>query len=302
MRAPYRRFLLYLQGAEDLSESTMKQYERTLRRWDTWLKAVELTPWRVSTDDAIAYMAQVKRDFSPGYVRHILAQLRAFYNWAVLNGRTEKNPFAPIRGPRQTQKVPSVLTPQEVAALIGVFNKNTPQDIRDRAILETLYAGGMRVSELCAMNIDEVMPGENAVLIKERKTRKERIQPVYASAITTIEAWVRWARPYYVRDDDKPLFLGEQGERLHRNRVVDAIHRAKRRVGMTKRVTPHTFRHSYATHLLRNGVDIRRVQELLGHANIQNTMIYTHIEAPDLREAMKRHPGANAFREVVERV
>jgi len=288
-QSEYRRFLTYCQNDKDLSTSTYEQYKRWIKRWSVYLDGRNKGPWEADEDDVTEFLMAIKADYSPGYVGHVIAYMKAFYQWGIARGFTQKDPWYLVKRPREPKRLPRVLTQDDAAKILRAIKKHTPQDMRDRAVLEALYSTGCRVSELCGINMEDIDLNLGQAIVKG-KGNKERIVYFTDSAIQAIKVYTSWARGYFTNGKTtRALFLGARGERLNRNVVVEIIERARKRAGIMTNVTPHTFRHSFATHLLENGADMRYVQELLGHERISTTQIYTHVAQPKLKEIYRQY-------------
>jgi integrase/recombinase XerC len=230
---------------------------------------------------------------APASVARLVAAIRSFGKWLALTGRLAASPAGLLRAPRQGRKLPRWLEPDEIARLLDAPQGDDFAAVRARAVLETLYSTGMRVGELCSLN-DGRLDLLGGVAVLRGKGRKERLAPVGGPAIRALEAWRRLRDATFGRSGrDDPVFRGTRGGRLDQREVRRLLGDAIAQAGLAGRTTPHTLRHSFATHLLRAGADIRSVQELLGHASLATTQIYTHLSIDDLREAYRRaHPRA----------
>ncbi len=202
-------------------------------------------------------------------------------------------PAGDLPYPRQPKKLPKVLTQEEVARLLDQQMAGDARGLRDRAMLETLYGTGMRISELVTLNVEDLDLEEREVRVMG-KGRRERVVPLGSAAARAMEAYLARGRPRLLRSpSQRAVFLNVRGERITRQGAWGVVRDHARRVGLGDKMTPHTLRHSFATHLLENGVDLRYIQELLGHASISTTQIYTHVSGKRLREVyLEAHPRA----------
>ncbi len=231
---------------------------------------------------------------APASVARLVAAIRSFGKWLALTGRLGASPAGLLRAPRQGRKLPRWLEPDEIARLLVAPQGDGFAAVRARAVLETLYSTGMRVGELCSLD-ESRLDLIGGVVVVRGKGRKERLAPLGGPAIRSIEAWrmVRDAR-FGRGGRDAAVFRGTRGGRLDQREVRRLLGDAIAEAGLAGRTTPHTLRHSFATHLLRAGADIRSVQELLGHASLATTQIYTHLSIEDLRAAYRKaHPRAS---------
>jgi integrase/recombinase XerC len=225
-----------------------------------------------------------------------LASLRTFFKFCQREGWADSNPAKPLRNPRPDRKLPHFLTTDEVAKLLEAPPANQPLGLRDRAILETMYSAGLRVSEVVGVN-DGDLDLENALIRIRGKGRKERLSPLGSYAIRAVQRWQskRKLSPKEPTGAAAPVFVNKFGRRLTTRSVARMLEKHLQTTGLDTRTTPHTLRHSFATHLLDRGADIRSVQELLGHKSLVTTQIYTHVSTAGLRAAyLKAHPRANA--------
>ncbi len=222
-------------------------------------------------------------------IRRAQSALRTYFAFLLAEGVLEDDPTERLESPRVWRRLPDVLSREEVERLLEAPEEGHPMHWRDRAILETLYATGMRVSELVELPVRALDLDERLVLVFG-KGSKERLVPVGGPAVRALERYLREVRP--VLDDGRTkgrVFLNARGRPLSRQAVWNLVKEATRRAGIERRVSPHTLRHSFATHLLEGGADLAAVQELLGHADISTTQIYTHVDREYLREVHRKH-------------
>ncbi|MBN1342838.1 MAG: tyrosine recombinase XerC [Phycisphaerae bacterium] len=238
----------------------------------------------------LGYLAGL--DYSKATVARKLATLRSFYKFCVKRGYKDANPVAPIRTPKQDKRLPKFLEVNQVKALLDAPNDGTLLGSRDRAMLETLYSTGIRVSELVGLNIDDVDFLGEAVIVRG-KGRKERVTPIGPTALTAIRKYIELRQ----RDsrspgfDQQALFVNKHGQRLSTRSVRRKLDKYLLQVGLDPDISPHTLRHTFATHMLNAGADLRSVQELLGHQSISTTQIYTHLTTNRLKEVYDQaHP------------
>ncbi len=213
-----------------------------------------------------------------------LSGIKSFYNYLLLGDRIDMLPTEFVESPKFGRTLPDVLTVEEIDRIISVIDISTAKGIRDSAMLEVLYSCGLRVSELTSLRLGDLFFGEGYIRIVG-KGDKERIVPVSSAARDKVQLYMERRKPR--RDSEDTLFLNNRGQALTRIMVFTIIRKAALMAGIDKRISPHTFRHSYATHLLEGGASIRQVQELLGHENIMTTEIYTHVDRARLRETIE---------------
>jgi integrase/recombinase XerC len=249
------------------------------------------------TDALRAYLAFLnEKDYSKATVARKLATLRSFYKFLVKRNHITSNPVVSIRTPKQEKRLPRFLEYDEIKKLLGTPPVNTWLGARDRAILETLYSTGIRVSELVALNMDDIdFLGE--VVHVRGKGKKERIAPIGSSALQTIQHYMEYRNKRAQSNgnfDAKVLFVNKHGQRLSTRSVRRKMDKYLKIAGLDPAISPHTLRHSFATHMLNNGADLRSVQELLGHQSLSTTQIYTHLTTRKLKEVYDgAHPRNN---------
>ena len=234
-------------------------------------------------------------NYSPATMARKIATLRSFYKWLERNSAVDSNPMTLIRTPRQKKRLPKAIDVEQVEKLLSAPNDKTLLGARDRAILETLYSTGIRVSELVGINFGDIDETGQAIVIRG-KGRKERIVPLGTHAMSAISHYIGVLQTNNVpNESDDPLFINKHTTRLSTRSVRRKVSKYLDQVGLDPSISPHTLRHSFATHLLDNGADLRSVQELLGHQSLSTTQIYTHLTTKRMRESYDHaHPRAEA--------
>jgi integrase/recombinase XerD len=296
-------FLAYLELERGLSRNTLEAYRSDLQQFDGFLRRHELDPLHVTAADLAAFVGELaegreaKPPVAAATLQRKVACLRSFYRHLRREELIEHDPTAELRGPRRGARLPKVLTRDEVKLLLDQPRGASPAAVRDRALLETMYACGLRASEAIALELNEV-DLEAGILRARGKGSKERIVPIGRKAIEQLQAYVRTARPRLVGLRDEPrVFVNLRGGGLSRQGLYKIVQRHARSAGLDDRMSPHTLRHSFATHLLAGGCDLRSLQEMLGHADIGTTQIYTHLSADRLRDVyFDAHPRAQIQR------
>lgn len=294
-------FLTFLSVERGFSANTGAAYKNDLAQFEDFLASRRSFNGDLSAIDRSVLADYVQSLKSVSYAAKTqarkIAAVRSFFKFLANEGLLTKNPTQEISAPRVPRSLPKPLTIQQVRELLDQPAKqSTPEAKRDAAMLELLYATGLRVSELVSLQISDVSlkEGEGYVRCKG-KGAKERIVPLHDRAIKAIKGYLTEARPMLARDDsgEKTLFLNRRGERLTRQGFWLNLKRYAREAGIEAHTTPHTLRHSFATHMLRGGAPLRNVQELLGHAKISTTQIYTHLTTDQIRQDFdKAHPRA----------
>lgn len=278
-------FLQVLEAGRGYSPHTLAAYRGDLEQFAAFLQS-EGCPWsQVDLRVARRYLAHLqRRHYAPASVARKLASLRAFYAHLVRLGKLSTHPLRGLGTPKQPGRLPRFLTVEETVALLLTPDLRTPQGLRDRAILELLYASGIRVGELVALDLGDVDWEEREVRVWGKGGR-ERLALIGEPARQALLAYVRLGRPKLARAHSGPaLFLNRSGGRLSDRSVRTIVGDYARLAGLGEDVTPHTLRHTFATHLLEGGADLRIVQELLGHARLTTTERYTHVSQKHLRE------------------
>lgn len=290
-------FIEYLTVELGLSPNTRLAYERDLRLLQKALKLKEQENLlKVDRKQLLWYLSQLKaQGRSASTIARKLASIKAFYRFLTAERYIKSDPAEVLEAVNKGLQLPKVLSIAEVEALLDEPNLGTIEGYRDKTMLEVLYATGMRVSELISIpvgNVDLKMQ----YLIARGKGSKERIIPLGSVAVKYLTRYLEIVRPQLVKEgnkDVKELFLSTWGKAMTRQRFYEIIEEYGKQAGIMKKITPHMLRHSFATHMLNNGTDLRVVQELLGHADISTTQIYTHMDMERLREVYeKTHPRA----------
>lgn len=288
-------FLEYLLVEKGLSRNTLAAYKRDLEKFYGFLKSRQVeTIHTVDKDMLAAYVFFLrKNNASPATIARELASLKGFYRFLCLERILEADPSIYLETPKLSKKLPRVLSVDEVDSLLTVQRNQKPAELRDKAMLELLYATGMRVSELTGLNLGQI-DLELAYVRCIGKGDKERIIPLGSVALQCVRGYLDKGRPLLLKNTkEKALFINFQGKRMTRQGFWKIIKKQAHLNGVNNETTPHTLRHSFATHLLSNGADLRSVQELLGHADVSTTQIYTHLEKSKLKEIFeKTHPRA----------
>lgn len=241
------------------------------------------------------------QQYSPATMARKIATLRSFYKWADRAGVVSSNPMTLIRTPRQSKRLPKAITIEQIEQLLAAPGDADVLGSRDRAMLETLYSTGIRVSELVGLNVEDIDLEGEAMHVRG-KGRKERLVPLGSHAIAAIGRYIervkaddRYSQAWKQNAETHPLFINKHGQRLSSRSVRRKLDKYLRQVGLDPSISPHTLRHSFATHLLDNGADLRSVQELLGHRSLSTTQVYTHLSTQGLQRAYnKAHPRAEA--------
>lgn len=295
------RFLDHLTVERGLARNTLEAYRRDLARYGDYLRRRGLRDAATVDEATISGFVQglssaeyaEGRRYRSSSVARALAAVRMLHAFLQREGDTVSNPAQGVARPKVPRNLPHPLTVEEVRGILEVTNQPDPAGLRDRAILETLYGAGLRISELVGLDVDDVDREQGSMRVLG-KGSKERIVPLGSFALDAIDAYLVGGRPSLARPASRgALFLNQRGGRLTRQGVAKILKRSAAAAGLRTRVTPHTLRHSFATHLLEGGADVRVVQELLGHASLATTQIYTLVTGERLREEyFTAHPRA----------
>src|SRR4051812_20989482 len=292
-------FLAYLEFERGLSRNTLEAYRSDLLQFGRFLDQRGGDATLATAADIGDFLAELaegngRPPSSPATIHRKTACLRSFYRHLRREGLRDSDPTASISGPRRGRRLPKVLNRDEVAKLRSQPKGTAPTALRDRALLELMYACGLRASEAIGLEVADVDLDEG-VLRARGKGSKERVVPVGRAAVTAIRAYVAHARPALVRlAPERALFVNFRGQALTRQGLYKIVRRHATSAGLADRMSPHTLRHTFATHLLSGGCDLRSVQEMLGHADVATTQLYTHLSADHLKDVyFKAHPRAS---------
>lgn len=289
-------YLRHLTIERGLSKNTLAAYRNDLAKYLAFLDARQATPLTVSTDLVSEFTSELHGGgMANSSLARVIASIRGFHKYLVLENQRSDDPTGKARGPKLAMRLPKALTREQVILLLEASGPEPLADaadpirLRDRAILELLYSTGARVSEVANLDLDEVT--DNGLMRVRGKGSKERIVPVGSFAQSALEAYLARVRPGLVAASTPALFLNQRGGRLSRQSIWQIIQAAGETCGLS--VSPHTLRHCFATHLIEGGADVRVVQELLGHASVATTQIYTKVTIDTLREVYHAaHPRA----------
>jgi integrase/recombinase XerD len=292
-------FLAYLEFERGLSRNTLEAYRSDLLQFGAFLTRRGADAVSVEHADLAAFLTELadggpeRPPVAPATLQRKAACLRSFYRHLRREGELEHDPTADLRAPKKNQKLPQVLSRAEVARLLGAPRGDDPGALRDRALLELMYACGLRASEAIGIEMGDI-DLQAGVLRARGKGSKERLVPIGREAVAATRAYLDRGRPRLVGLRDEPhLIVNRRGTGLTRQGLYKIVQRYAREAGLEGRMSPHTLRHTFATHLLAGGCDLRSLQEMLGHADIATTQIYTHLSAERLKDAyFKAHPRA----------
>ncbi len=287
------RFLTHLSHVRGLSPHTVRAYATDLRAYHDWAERSGLDPLEVDHRHLRRYLGEMD---AAGYTRRTIARrlsaLRTYFSYLVERGLASHDPSQAVQPLRVTRRVPTILSEKELRALLDAPDASTPVGLRDRAVLETLYATGVRAAELCGLTMAAVDLGGGSITVMG-KGSKERMLPLHPYAILRLREYLESGRPALVRIPTDSLFLSSRGNPLSPDALRRILKNQLIRAGASSGHSPHTLRHTFATHLLEGGADLRSVQELLGHVALTTTQFYTHLSTKRLQYVHKQaHPRA----------
>ena len=288
------QYRTYLTEEKQASANTLSSYIRDITQFQTWLLQRGAMDLRKVKKEVVSEYLQslLQMGKSPATVTRSTASIKSFYAYMLQNGYVKSNPAKAVAAVKVDRKMPEALTSKEVELFLAQPQCVDEKGFRDHAMLELLYATGIRVSELIGLNVSDV--NLTVGFVRCRGKDKERIIPLYQAAVKALQDYVRDIRPRIVADDEEDaLFVNMSGERMSRQGFWKIIKYYQEKAGIEKDITPHTLRHSFAVHLLQNGADLRSIQEMLGHADISSTQIYTQVVKKQLNDIYhKAHPRA----------
>ncbi len=292
-------FLAYLELERGLSRNTLEAYRSDLLQFGEFLDRRGLSVVEARHSDLGAFLSELaagvgeRQPVAAATLRRKTACLRSFYRYLRREGAIEYDPTAELRGPRKTQRLPRVLSRDEVARLLREPKGTEPRPLRDRALLEVMYACGLRASETISLQLGDI-DLEEGVLRARGKGSKERLVPIGRQAVAALRVYCLRGRPELVGAGvETRLFVNRRGSGLTRQGLYEIVQGHARGAGLEDRMSPHTLRHTFATHLLAGGCDLRSLQEMLGHADLATTQVYTHLSAERLKDAyFSAHPRA----------
>ena len=293
MERQLKLFFKFLEEDKKVSQNTLQSYKRDLKQFRRYLEACEIHYNRVKEEDIKDYIKEMQEDGKKASsISRCIASIRSFYQFVLRNKKIKEDPTAHIQSPKIEKRVPSVLTSKEVELLL-----NQPKDVdlkgtRDKAMLEFAYATGMRVTEIISLNIEDVNLEEGYVTCKNGN--KQRNIPLGKMSLKALKEYIEEARSILIKsEEEKALFVNINGGRLTRQGFWKIIKYYKEQAHITKDITPHVLRHSFATHLLQNGADLKAIQTMLGHSDISSTQVYMQFQDEGLKDIYKKaHPRA----------
>ena len=293
MERQLKYFFNFLENDKKLSENTLQSYKRDLKQFKRYLEACEINYNRVKEDDIKDYIRELQEaGKKASSISRCIASIRSFYQFVLKNKKVKVDPTQNIQSPKIEKRIPSVLTSKEVELLLNQPKDVDLKGIRDKAMLEFAYATGMRVTEIISLNIDDINLEEGYVTCKNGN--KQRNIPLGTMSLKALKEYIEEARDILIKTEGgEALFVNINGGRLTRQGFWKIIKYYKEQAHITKEITPHVLRHSFATHLLQNGADLKAIQTMLGHSDISSTQIYMQFQDEGIKNVYKKaHPRA----------
>ena len=293
MEEQFKLFLEFLEKDKKASDNTLQSYRRDIEQYQNYVQNNKLNYLKISTEDLKSYFDYLKEiGKKPSTISRNLASIRAFYQFLLRNKKVKRDPTTGVHSPKIEKKAPSVLTSKEVELLLEQPSNVDLKGIRDKAMLEFAYATGMRVTEIISLNISDVNIAESYVTCN--KENKKRNIPLGTLSLKALVDYIKKARPILIKDENtEALFVNVNGKRLTRQGFWKIVKFYKEQANISKEITPHVLRHSFATHLLQNGADLKAIQTMLGHSDISSTQVYMKFQNDNLKDVYKNsHPRA----------
>lgn len=293
MEKQIKLFLDFLQNDKKLSNNTLQSYKRDINQFEEFVSDKELDYLKINEDNIDDYLKELKKiGKKPSTASRNLATIRSFYQYLLRTKKVTEDPTHDVQSPKIEKRVPSVLTSEEVELLLDQPKDVDLKGTRDKAMLEFAYATGMKVTEIIDLDIDDVNFEESTITCKSKK--KSRVIPLGTLAEKALQEYIDTTRPILINDDkNRALFVNMNGSRLTRQGFWKIVKYYKEQAHIDKDITPHVLRHSFATHLLQNGADLKSIQAMLGHSDISSTQVYAQFQSPEIKNLYKKaHPRA----------
>ena len=286
-------FLDFLENDKKLVNNTLQSYKRDILQYQEYVEENNINYLKVNSNTIKSYFEYLDESGKKkSTISRNLASIRSFYQFLVRSKKIKKDPTNGVQSPKPEKKVPNILTSKEVELLLEQPKSVDLKGIRDKAMLEFAYATGMRVTEIISLDVSDINFKDNFVACKS--SHKKRIIPLGNLSMKALSEYVKSSRPYLIKDENvKALFVNINGKRLTRQGFWKIVKYYKEQANITKDITPHVLRHSFATHLLQNGADLKAIQTMLGHSDISSTQVYMQFQNENLKEIYKKaHPRA----------
>ena len=293
MEKQMKLFLEFLQNEKKLSDNTLQSYKRDILQFEEYVEKNRINYAKMNQEDIKTYLTHLQElGKKSSTISRNLASIRSFYQFLIRTRKVKHDPTDDVQSPKVEKRVPSVLTSQEVELLLEQPKDVDLKGTRDKAMLEFAYATGMRVTEIISLNIEDVNLEQGFAIC--RNGSKQRNIPIGSLSLKALQEYIEEVRPILIKDEkEKALFVNVNGKRLTRQGFWKIVKYYKEQAHITKDITPHVLRHSFATHLLQNGADLKAIQTMLGHSDISSTQVYMQFQDPGLKDIyQKAHPRA----------
>lgn len=294
MENQLKQFFKFLENDKKVSNNTLQSYKRDIEQFKSYLILKNKKYNKVKEDDIKDYLEYLinEQDKKPSTISRMIASIRSFYQYEKKNGKVAEDPTENVQSPKIEKKAPCILTSEEVTVLLDQPSNTDLKGIRDKAMLEFAYATGMRVTEIISLNVEDVQLDQEVVVCRNGK--KQRNIPLGKMALSAVKEYLKGVREVLVKTDkEKALFVNLNGKRLTRQGFWKIIKFYQEQAHIDKDITPHTLRHSFATHLLQNGAELKAIQNMLGHSDISSTQVYMKFQDDGLGNVYKKaHPRA----------
>ena len=293
MEKQIKLFLDFLKDDKKLSDNTLQSYRKDIEQYEKYVSDNKINYLKVTEETILEYMEYLREENKKeSTISRSLASIRSFYQYLIRVKKIKKDPTMTIESPKISKRTPNILTSKEVELLLDQPKDVDLKGTRDKAMLEFAYATGMRVTEMISLDIDDVKLDEGYVVCRGRS--KSRNIPLGSMSLKALKEYIDDARPYLIRDEsEEALFVNVNGTRLTRQGFWKIVKYYKEQAHIEKDITPHVLRHSFATHLLQNGADLKAIQTMLGHSDISSTQVYMQFQDPGIKnEYKKAHPRA----------
>ena len=293
MEKQVKLFLDFLKDDKKLSDNTLQSYRRDIEQYEKYVSENKINYLKATEETILEYMEYLREENKKeSTISRSLASIRSFYQYLIRIKKIKKDPTMTIESPKINKRIPNILTSKEVELLLDQPKDVDLKGTRDKAMLEFAYATGMRVTEMISLNIDDVRLDEGYVVCRGRT--KSRNIPLGSMSLKALKEYIDDARPYLIRDEEEDaLFVNVNGTRLTRQGFWKIVKYYKEQAHIEKDITPHVLRHSFATHLLQNGADLKAIQTMLGHSDISSTQVYMQFQDPGIKNEYKNaHPRA----------
>ena len=293
MEKSIKNFLEFIKINKKLSKNTLESYQRDIIQYMEYVENNKINYLKVNNEDILNYLKYLQQlNKKASTISRHLASIRLFYQYLLENKKIKEDPTKGIQSPKIEKKAPSILSSQEVSLLLEQPNGEDLKSVRDKAMLEIAYATGMRVTEIISLNVEDIDLDSSSVTCKN--ANKQRIIPLGKMSLNALKEYISTARLSLIKDEnEKALFVNINGRRLTRQGFWKIIKYYKEQAHITKELTPHVLRHSFATHLLQNGADLKSIQMMLGHSDISSTQVYIQFQDDSIKNIYKKaHPRA----------